>query len=113
MAGCDHTIHGRHHHNGWDRSIPPALTVAPGESVEFECLDASGGQLTKTSVTADVPNLSFDAINPVTGPVLVDGAQPRRRAQVSRSGGSRPRASAGRPTSRALGSWPTSSPSPR
>ena len=76
MAGCDHTIHGRHHHNGWDRSIPPALTVAPGESVEFECLDASGGQLTADSVTADVPNLSFDAINPVTGPVLVDGAKP-------------------------------------
>ena len=83
MPGCDHTIHGRHHHTGWDRSIPPALTVAPGESVEFECLDASGGQLTPRSVTADVPNLSFDAINPVTGPVLVDGARPGDVLQVT------------------------------
>lgn len=75
-SNCDHTIHGRSHHNGWDRSIPPALTVAPGESVRFECLDSSGGQFTKDSTTADVPNLSFDRINPVTGPVFVDGAKP-------------------------------------
>ncbi len=75
-SNCDHTIHGRQHHHGWDRSIPPALTVARGETVLFECLDSSGGQFTPQSTTADVPNLSFDAINPVTGPVYVDGAQP-------------------------------------
>ncbi len=75
-SNCEHTIHGRQHHNGWDNSIPPALTVAPGESIHFECLDSSGGQFTRDSTTADVPNLSFDAINPVTGPVFVDGARP-------------------------------------
>ena len=81
MAGhmhgdCDHTIHGRQHHSGWDNAIPPAVRVEPGQSIEFECLDSSGGQLTAESVTADVPNLSFDAINPVTGPVFVEGAEP-------------------------------------
>jgi len=25
-----HTIHGRHHHFGWDNTNPPVLTVAPG-----------------------------------------------------------------------------------
>jgi acetamidase/formamidase len=75
-SNCDHTIHGRHHHNGWDRSIPPALNVAPGETILFECLDSSGGQFTRESRTEDVPNLSLDAINPVTGPVFVDGAEP-------------------------------------
>lgn len=73
---CDYTIHGRHHHFGWDHSIPPVATVAPGSSLHFECLDSSGGQLTKDSTTADLATLSFDKINPVTGPVYVDGAEP-------------------------------------
>ncbi|TCP60670.1 acetamidase/formamidase [Rhodovulum bhavnagarense] len=73
---CDYTIHGRNHHCGWDRSIPPAATIAPGESVHFECLDSSGGQLSRDSTTADLATLSFDKINPVTGPVFVDGAEP-------------------------------------
>ena len=75
-TNCDYTIHGRHHHFGWDRSIPPVQTVAPGASLRFECLDSSGGQFTPDSVTADVPNLAFDKINPVTGPIRVEGAEP-------------------------------------
>ena len=73
---CDYTIHGAHHHFGWDHSIPPVETVAPGESVHFQCLDSSGGQLTPDSTTADVPKLDFGKINPVTGPVRIDGAEP-------------------------------------
>ena len=73
---CDYTIHGAHHHFGWDHAIPPVATVAPGESVQFECLDSSGGQLTPDSTTADVPNLDFGRINPVTGPIRIDGARP-------------------------------------
>ncbi len=73
---CNHTIHGRHHHFGWGHSIPPTATVAPGESVFFECLDSSGGQLSANSTTTDLDALSFDKINPVTGPIHVDGAEP-------------------------------------
>lgn len=73
---CDYTIHGVHHHNGWDHSIPPVATVAPGSSLFFECLDSSGGQLSPDSEVGDIANLSFDKINPVTGPVYVDGAEP-------------------------------------
>lgn len=73
---CDYTIHGAHHHFGWDHSIPPAQTVAPGQRLRFGCLDSSGGQLTADSTTADVPNLDFAQINPVTGPIFVDGAEP-------------------------------------
>ena len=72
---CDYTIHGRHH-LGWDNSFPPAETVAPGSRVRFQCLDSSGGQFTKESTTADVPGLDFGKINPVTGPIYVDGAEP-------------------------------------
>ena len=40
-----HTIHRHHHHFGWDNANAPVLVVAPGDTVEFETVDSSGGQL--------------------------------------------------------------------
>ena len=71
-----HTLHCHHHHFGWDRSNAPVLTVAPGETVTLETIDASGGQLSGNSITADVAKLDLGRVNPVTGPVRVDGAEP-------------------------------------
>lgn len=73
---CDYTIHSRHHHFGWDNSIEPAERVSAGSTIEFECIDSSGGQLSPESTVADVGTLAFDRINPVTGPVFVEGAKP-------------------------------------
>jgi acetamidase/formamidase len=70
------TIHRQQHHFGWNNANPPALRVAPGELVTLEVVDAGGGQLSKTSTTQDVAALDFARVNPVTGPVFVDGAQP-------------------------------------
>ena len=80
---CDYTIHGRSHHFGWDRSFPPALRAEPGSTIEFECIDASGGQLGPSSTVADVATLDFGRINPVTGPVYVEGAQPGDALKIS------------------------------
>jgi acetamidase/formamidase len=76
-----HTIH--HQHHGWDHSIAPAVRIAPGEALEFEVADASGGQLRQTSSVADVARMDFGKINPVTGPVYIDGAQPGDILKVS------------------------------
>jgi acetamidase/formamidase len=73
---CDYTIHGRHHHFGWDNSFAAVERVAPGSTIEFECLDSSGGQLKPDSTVADVSTLDFGRVNPVTGPIHVDGAEP-------------------------------------
>ena len=78
-----HTIHGAHHHFGWDNANQPVARVTPGATVEFECVDASGGQLTRASTVADVPKLDFGRINPVTGPVFVDGAGPGDALKVT------------------------------
>ena len=78
-----HTIHGAHHHFGWDRSIPPVATVPPGTTIEFECIDASGGQLSPSSTLADVAALDFAKVNPVTGPIFVDGARPGDALKVT------------------------------
>jgi len=63
-------------HLGWDNSLAPALKIAPGDIVEFEAQDASGGQLSVDSTVEDVPSLDFEKVNPVTGPVYVEGATP-------------------------------------
>jgi acetamidase/formamidase len=78
-----HTIHRDHHHFGWDRSIEPILTIAPGETVEFDCPDAAGGQFNAASTAADIPNLDFGRINPVLGPVFIDGARPGDAIKVT------------------------------
>jgi len=78
-----HTIHGEHRHLGWDNAFPPVLTVAPGESVELEVVDASGGQLGPDSTVADVAALDFAKVNPVTGPVFIDGAEPGDALKVT------------------------------
>ena len=71
-----HTIHREHIHHGWNNAFPPRLKIAPGETVHFETLDASSGQLTRTSTAADLEKLDLARVNPVTGPVYVDGAKP-------------------------------------
>ncbi len=71
-----HTIHRHQHHHGWNNAIPPALTVAPGDTVTFATVDSSGGQLSASSTVADVTRLDFAKVNPVSGPVRVDGAEP-------------------------------------
>ncbi len=76
MTGHRHTLHAHRHHHGWNRDNPPALRVAPGDSVSFETVDSSGGQLSPHSTLADLRALDFGRVNPVTGPVHVDGAEP-------------------------------------
>ncbi|MBC8128785.1 MAG: acetamidase/formamidase family protein [Rhizobiaceae bacterium] len=83
---CDHTIHGRQHHFGWDNSFEPAARVAPGSTIHFECQDASAGQLTPSSTVADVATLDFGRINPVSGPIYVDGAEPGDALKVTIEG---------------------------
>src|SRR5947199_1845348 len=70
-------------HFAWDNSLSPVVTVAPGDRVELDLLDASAAQLTPESKADDVPRLAFDRVNPVTGPVRVDGAKPGDALRVT------------------------------
>ena len=80
---CNHTIHKAQGHYGWDNSFAPQLTIAPGETVEFETVDASGAQLSPESTVEDVERLDFGKVNPVTGPVLIDEAEPGDALKVT------------------------------
>jgi acetamidase/formamidase len=74
--GSLHEVGSDRTHTVWDNSIAPVLEIEPGETVELEVTDASGGQLDRGSSVADVAALDFTRVNPVTGPVFVKGARP-------------------------------------
>lgn len=71
-----HVVDTSSHHYGWDNQIQPALMIAPGDIVEFETIDAGGGQISRESTVEDVSAFDFSRINPTFGPVYVDGAEP-------------------------------------
>lgn len=79
----NHRLGREHHHFGWDNALTPALSIKPGDIVTFETIDASGGQLTPQSTIADVAALDFAKVNPLTGPVFVDGAMPGDALEVT------------------------------
>jgi acetamidase/formamidase len=69
-------------HLAWDPAIPPIELVRSGTEVEFDLLDASGGQLTSSSTVADIATLDFSRVDQVNGPIAVDGAEPGDVLQV-------------------------------
>jgi len=77
------TIHDYQHHIGWDNSFEPVLTVEPGDTVEFKTVDASGGQLSPASTVKDVATLDFGKVNPVNGPIFINGAEPGDSVKVT------------------------------
>lgn len=73
---CNHTIHKNAHHFGWDNGIEPVLSVAPGETVEIETIDALAGQVGPDTTLAQFLERDTSRVNPVTGPIFVEGAEP-------------------------------------
>jgi acetamidase/formamidase len=80
-ASAFHVTRDRFHLK-WDPAIPPIATVPSGSTVTFDCLDASGGQLTASSTIDDLARLDFDRVDQVNGPIAVDGAEPGDSLQV-------------------------------
>jgi acetamidase/formamidase len=77
----NHTIH--QHHFGWNRDNSPVAKVAPGDTLEFNPPDSSNGQLSPKSKVADIATLDFGKVNPVAGPVYVEGAEPGDAIKVT------------------------------
>jgi len=63
-------------HAFWDNSYPARLEIEPGDTVIFECQEATGGQLNPDSNHADLERVDSERIHALTGPVFVKGAMP-------------------------------------
>lgn len=58
------------------------IQVNSGETISFDCLDASNGQITPASTTPTISSLVFSQLDQVCGPVFVTGAEPGDTLQV-------------------------------
>lgn len=63
-------------HAFWDNSYPARLEIASGDTVVFECRDASDGQITPDSDGSNRDEFDGSRVHPLTGPVFVKDAQP-------------------------------------
>jgi acetamidase/formamidase len=77
-----HTLSAEPTHSRWNASLPPRLTIDSGDTVQFECLDATGGQVQPGMTTARYVEISRDRIHALTGPVAVDHAEPGDVLQI-------------------------------
>lgn len=67
-----HQLDDSHVLFAFDGTLEPALSIASGESVRIRTKDCFSNQLQKPEDTLD--EINWDAINPATGPVYVEGA---------------------------------------
>lgn len=65
----------------WDNSVEPRLTIESGDTVVFECLEASG-QLTPNSTVNDYATVDRSLIHALNGAVFIKGAEQGDALQV-------------------------------
>lgn len=63
-------------HVKWSRKIAPKLTVSSGQTVTFDAIDSSNGQLNPSSDASAIKSLDLGIANPVFGPIFVENALP-------------------------------------
>jgi acetamidase/formamidase len=64
-------------HNRWNRDLPPAATVRPGEVIQLLCRDALDiGEAARNLTPEGTLTLDLGGVHPLTGPVEVEGAEP-------------------------------------
>jgi acetamidase/formamidase len=68
-------------HHDWSPDRDAVLTIAPGETVRFDCRDALDGQLDTDSTVEDLASMMWRG-HPLTGPVAVEDAEPGDVLQV-------------------------------
>ncbi|KIP04647.1 hypothetical protein PHLGIDRAFT_129368 [Phlebiopsis gigantea 11061_1 CR5-6] len=77
-----HSVKRSQCHLAWDNSITPILRVKSGDTVSFDCLDASNGQITPTTATSALAALDIATLDQVNGPIYIETAQPGDTLQV-------------------------------
>lgn len=69
-------VHRDRYHLAWDNAIEPIATIASGDEVTFDLLDASCGQITAASTVDAIRTLDFARVDQVNGPIFIEGARP-------------------------------------
>lgn len=67
---------------GWDRSASPIAVVPDGATIEVVLRDASNGQIRPGDAATAVESADRSQMNPLVGPIVVEGATPGATLQV-------------------------------
>jgi acetamidase/formamidase len=76
-----HVIDPTRIHHRWEKTLPPILSISSGDIVHFDLLTSADGQLARNS-RADEVVLDFETIYNLSGPIVVDGAEPGDTLQI-------------------------------
>lgn len=76
MAGRTHTLDRSKIHYRWDNSLPPAIEIEPGDTVECETPEVTDNQVQPGLPASILANLNPRRMYPVAGPIFVKGAEP-------------------------------------
>ena len=71
----EHLLTAEPTHSVWDNRLPPRIAVSPGDVVQMQCLDASGGQVSREASIEEFLAIDRGRIHALTGPVSVEGAR--------------------------------------
>jgi acetamidase/formamidase len=78
----EHNLSAEPTHSRWNRALPPRLTIAPGDTVHFECLDSSGAQVQPRMTLPEYLKMDRGRIHALTGPIFVSGSEPGDVLQI-------------------------------
>lgn len=82
MPGREYTLDKSQIHHKWDKSLPPAIEIDPGDTVHFQADEVTSGQVTPGCSAEVFANLDFDLLYPLAGPIYVKGAEPGDTLEV-------------------------------
>jgi acetamidase/formamidase len=77
-----HALSAEPTHSVWNRALPPRLHIEPGDEVEIECTDASGGQVQPGMTTTEFLSIDRTRIHALTGPIWIERAEPGDVLQI-------------------------------
>lgn len=72
----EHALSANPTHSVWNRTLEPRLRIEPGDEVQIECVDASGGQVRPGMTAAEFLKIDRSRIHALSGPIWIDGAMP-------------------------------------
>jgi acetamidase/formamidase len=72
----EHALSANPTHSVWNRALEPRLRIEPGDEVQIECVDASGGQVRPGMTAAEFLKIDRSRIHAMSGPIWIDGAMP-------------------------------------
>jgi len=73
---AEHRLDPKKIHFKWDRSLPPAITIDPGDVVNCWTQEVTNGQVTPGCGAEILGHIDFDQLYPLAGPIHVSGAEP-------------------------------------